>query len=164
LDEGSPIQQAGFDDTDEERPCVTTADQVEEVDEYGSSANVVPETIPGYRRPRPNAEEPPDKNSPRAKRTANAVEALTWKKAVDRLNELGIRNFRLEPGVKPGEFTFTCSYTPSQTPHVTRKFEAEADDPLKAVGQVLTQVERWAQQRDAESPRRLPDQRDNRND
>lgn len=108
-----------------------------------------------YRRTRTNgdADRPPDKAAGKSKRSTPSGDLLTWTKAVARLDELGIRNFKLEPGMRPGEFTFTCSYTPTNSPHVTRRFEAEADDPLKAVSQVLSQVERWAQQREATDKR-----------
>lgn len=132
-------------------------DDDEPMDETGTPA------IPGYRRPRSEPtddDERADKNASRPKR--NAAEQLTWKKAVERLNELGIRNFRLEPGVRSGEFTFTCSYTPSNTPHVTRKFESEADDPLKAVAKVLAQVEEASQQRVLAAPRRSAVPKDRR--
>ncbi len=117
--------------------------------------------VPGYRRPR--AASPgsgagaSDQNTNRNKRASPPVEPLTWTKAVQRLNELGIRNFRLEPGDRPGEYSFACSYTPSNSPHVTRRFEAEADDPLKAVAKVLAQVEDAAQQKVLAAPRRLTD-------
>lgn len=136
----SGIGQAGFEREVEAAPRLEAA----------------PPAGESYRRTRTNG----DSDRP-AKRAAPSAEPLTWSKAVARLNELGIRNFKLEPGMRPGEFTFTCSYTPTNSPHVTRRFEAEADDPLKAVGQVLAQVERWAQQRDtpekrtAEQPREI---------
>jgi hypothetical protein len=113
--------------------------------------------IPSYRRQRPGinpAERGLEKSASATKRHLPPSKPPTWTEAVRRLNELGIRNFRLEPGVRPGEFSFTCSYTHSKSPHVTRRFEAEADEPLTAVGKVLVQVEEWARQRD-EAPTRL---------
>lgn len=68
---------------------------------------------------------------------------LTWKSAVSRLNQLEIRNFRLEPGQQSGQFLFVCSYTPQHNPRLSYRFEAEADEPLKAVEKVLSQIDQW---------------------
>tara|TARA_R110002095_G_scaffold34106_2_gene32628 strand:+ start:13404 stop:14252 length:849 start_codon:yes stop_codon:yes gene_type:complete len=67
----------------------------------------------------------------------------TWSAAVQKLNELGIRDYRLEPGVRPNEFLFSCSYSPPHNPRISRRFESEALDPLKAVIRVLQQVDEW---------------------
>ena len=75
------------------------------------------------------------------------VEELTWNMAVERLNELEIRNFRLEPGQRKGLFVFICTYTPPDSPTVSYRFEAEADQPLKAVQKVLEQIVDWHQRR-----------------
>jgi hypothetical protein len=74
-------------------------------------------------------------------------ESLTWQSAVERLNELQIRNFRLEPGTEAGQFVFICSYTPTDAPRVSYRFEAGADEPLKAVEKVLEQIIEWQQRR-----------------
>lgn len=123
---------------------------------FGEQAEI-PEAIPadeqaGYRRQR-SAVAPSTDRAPvlkpkaflRGGRVSSTPESPTWADAVRRLNELGIRNFRLEPGSRPNEFVFTCSVTPGNSPRVTRMFEAEADDPLKAVAKVLAQVEEWAE-------------------
>ena len=117
-----------------------------------------PAVIEGFRRRRRTAVEngdPGQTSSPKDRRKSPPAKPPTWTEAVQRLNGFGIRNFRLEPGLRPGEFAFTCSYTHSKSPHVTRKFEAEADEPLKAVGKVLAQVEEWTLQRDQTTPRQL---------
>ncbi len=74
-------------------------------------------------------------------------ETLTWQGAVRRLNDLEIRNFRLQPGHRDNQFVFICSYTPSDSPRVSYRFEAEADEPLKAVEKVLEQIAEWQQRR-----------------
>ena len=74
---------------------------------------------------------------------SNVHASLTWQSAVQRLNELEIRNFRLERGHQDNQFIFICSYTPSDSPRVSNRFEAEADEPLKAVEKVLEQIEEW---------------------
>lgn len=70
---------------------------------------------------------------------------LTWRSAVARLNALGIQHFQLEPG-ETGGFLFSCSYSPGNNPRITRRFEAEAAEPLRAVERVLAQVEQWLHQ------------------
>jgi|GEM_PF-654473 len=150
-DEPSGVDNAGFSRTAEDRNSEESSKL---------AATIPPNGIPSYRRTRSGnaveADRTPEKSA-NSKRGAPAGETLTWSKAVERLNDLGIRNFKLEPGMQAGEFTFTCSYTPTKSPHVTRKFEADADDPLKAVAQVLSQVERWAQQREPAPPKRTAD-------
>ncbi len=87
--------------------------------------------------------------------TANVFEAnsersdkgLTWREAVRRLNELGIQEFRLEPGSQLGEFYFACEFTPHRDARVTRRFEAEAAEPLLAVQAVLRQIDEWVTRR-----------------
>lgn len=76
-----------------------------------------------------------------------AGDGLTWREAVSRLNELGIQNFRLEPGRQAGEFYFACEFTPHRDARVTRRFEAEATEPLLAVRAVLSQIDDWLTRR-----------------
>ena len=68
---------------------------------------------------------------------------LTWQSAVVALNELGIRQYHLEPGSRAHHFLFSCSYTPADNPRVTHRFEAEARQPLVAVDKVIQQVRQW---------------------
>lgn len=72
---------------------------------------------------------------------------LTWREAIRRLNELGIQEFRLEPGSQQGEFYFACEFTPHRDARVTRRFEAEAKEPLLAVQAVLRQIDEWLTRR-----------------
>ena len=74
-------------------------------------------------------------------------ESLSWQGALRRLNELEIRNFRLEPSRQSNHFVFICSYTPTDSPRVSYRFEAESEEPLKAVEKVLAQIDEWQQQR-----------------
>jgi hypothetical protein len=71
------------------------------------------------------------------------VETLTWEQAVDRLNELGIRTFRLIPNAGQNGYQFICLVTSVDDPRISRRFEAESVDPLVAVADVLAQVENW---------------------
>lgn len=72
---------------------------------------------------------------------------LTWKKARDRLTELGVTHFHLESGSTGESFLFICMFSPGDDPRVTRRFEAEATDPLAAVDGVLGQIDTWMQRR-----------------
>lgn len=81
------------------------------------------------------------------KRRETPLDPLTWQSAVEKLNEFEIRSFRLEPGHQVGHFVFICSYTPPDTPRVSHRFEADADEPLKAVEKVLEQIVEWQKRR-----------------
>ncbi|MFN0199322.1 MAG: hypothetical protein ACKVT0_21440 [Planctomycetaceae bacterium] len=68
------------------------------------------------------------------------ADRLTWKSAVRELKRLGITDFRLEPGSAPESFLFCCMLSSADKPRVVRRFEAEAEDPLAAVADVIGQV------------------------
>lgn len=72
---------------------------------------------------------------------------LTWQRAIQRLNELGIRDFRLQPGSRPNEFHFSCSFEPTQGSRIRHRFEAEDSQQLGAVKKVLDQIDRWLARR-----------------
>jgi hypothetical protein len=74
---------------------------------------------------------------------AASAHASAWKRAVGRLNALGIRDFQLQPGDRDGEFNFSCRFASRSNPRVIHRFEAEAPDPLDAVNNVLRQVDDW---------------------
>jgi hypothetical protein len=76
---------------------------------------------------------------------------LTWREASRQLAEMGIEDYHLERGGADGSFLFVCSFAPAGAAHVTMRFEAESDDPLHAVADVLGQVDRWLRQRYAQS-------------
>ena len=97
----------------------------------------------GYQRQR---EQPSERVTPAPRDDSNR-DALTWHGALRRLNELEIRNFRLEPSRQANQFVFICSYTPSDSPRVSYRFEAESEEPLKAVEKVLAQIDEWQQRR-----------------
>ena len=79
--------------------------------------------------------------------TEHSDQGLTWREAVRRLNGLGIQEFRLEPGRQLGEFYFACEFTPDRDARITRRFEAEAKEPLLAVAAVLRQIDEWLPRR-----------------
>lgn len=81
---------------------------------------------------------------------------MTWRQASGLLREMGIDDYHLEPGAAEGSFLFVCSLTPAGASNVTMRFEAESEDPLLAVGDVLGQVDRWLKQRYAQSREPAP--------
>ncbi len=95
----------------------------------------------------------PPVNSPRTggltppRAPESSDQGLTWREAVRQLNELGIQEFRLEPGRQLGEFYFACEFTPDRDARITRRFEAEAKEPLLAVAAVLRQIDEWLPRR-----------------
>lgn len=78
--------------------------------------------------------------------TSSTRELLDWQAASRKLNEIGIEKYHLERGEEEGSFLFVCLFTPASSPHVTRRFEAEARDPLHAVNAVLAQIDDWLKQ------------------
>lgn len=87
----------------------------------------------------PPAVEP---NAPgRVEGRASRKDPLTWDIARARLKEFGITHFYLQPDAQGQVFRFRCAYSPDGNPRINRLFEAEAPNPLEAVGKVLTQLE-----------------------
>jgi hypothetical protein len=156
-DQADGIQQVGHEFAPDEA-SEEILNAVAEIDSDGNNlseeAGSVPPAPSGLKRYR-RADSASDDLPHRAlDRRSQSAQPPTWNDAVQRLNDLGIRNFRLEH-LRQGEFSFTCSYTHSNSPNVTRRFEAEADEPLKAVGKVLAQVEDWSEQREQAPPRQM---------
>lgn len=71
---------------------------------------------------------------------------LTWREAVARLNKLGVQTFQLSQTEEPFVFQFVCDLSRPDNPRVTHRFEAKAGEPLKAVENVIQQVESWSAQ------------------
>ena len=93
------------------------------------------------RRPEPlvrNRVRPKDASG--TKQIERTTEPLTWKSAVEKLDEYEIRNFRIERGHQQGRYVFICSHSPHDSPSVSYRFEAEADEPLKAIEKVIEQI------------------------
>lgn len=155
----SPVQQAANEAMDGEASLVESAVHVDSREPAARTDAEDAAKIPGYRRRKSGSRQETDRDlgkpASKKKSSSQPADSLSWQKLSQRLSDYGIRNFRLESGEEPGEFTFICTYTPSNSPHVTRKFEAVADDPLKAVAKVLAQVEEASQQRVLASPRRM---------
>lgn len=66
-----------------------------------------------------------------------------WQDAARRLKKLGIRKYRLESRIDEQNFVFMCTFASPDNPRIIRRFEAEADNPLEAVQQVLEQIDEW---------------------
>lgn len=88
-------------------------------------------------------------NDDSARSAAALRENLTWRDAVRKLNQLGVRQYSLEPAAEPNMFRFSCDFTPDDNPRLTHRFEAESGQPLNAVRKVIQQVEAWLAQRNA---------------
>ena len=101
---------------------------------------------PAVDSPRTGGLTPPRSPSSRVA-SEKSDHGLTWRDAVRQLNELGIQEFRLEPGRQLGEFYFACEFTPDRDARITRRFEAEAKEPLLAVAAVLRQIDEWLPRR-----------------
>ncbi len=67
--------------------------------------------------------------------------ATSWKSAIEKLRLCGIERFRLEPGSSPESFLFVCFLESDTNPGVTYRFEAEGEQPLTAVAEVMSQVQ-----------------------
>jgi hypothetical protein len=95
--------------------------------------------------PRVTQKDKPKGKLPSNSKVANNQDAgaLTWQAAVERLNELGINDFRLEPSHQAGQFMFICTYLSPDAPNVAYRFEAVADEPLKAIANVIEQIVDW---------------------
>lgn len=76
-------------------------------------------------------------------RIARQPVGSSWRDAIDHLNQLGIRTYRLSPSTSDGRYHFMCLVTSADDPRISRRFEAEGREPLDAVDRVLTQVEEW---------------------
>lgn len=94
---------------------------------------------------------------PAERSIAPSAAELTWTMARRRLAELGIQQFHLEPGHGADSFLFVCMFAPGDDPRVTRRFEAEAADPLAAVQEVLTQIDAWLEGRFSERSGQVAD-------
>ncbi|WP_417382052.1 hypothetical protein [Gimesia sp.] len=143
---GNPIQQASFENqpgaVDTQNPFNQGGVQhLDTVTNPFNQNSATPSQTEGTQR------EVIDEQFRQRAETMLRRDSATWSAAVQKLNELGIRDYRLEPGGRPDEFLFSCSYSPPHNPRVSRRFEAEALDPLKAVIKVLQQVDEWNQSR-----------------
>ncbi len=132
--------------------------------EFAAADTQQPDLSPGARQPPPEAldgwevaddlmPEPPPARQPApapreltpsaAAPVVEVAEPLTWKRAAQRLQELGIHKYRLERIPQKQRFVFTCAVTAPGDGRVSRRFEAEADEPLLAVQSVLDQIDEW---------------------
>jgi hypothetical protein len=139
-----------------ERPVASGSADEQPTDRSGREASA---NMPGGRRALPEAEAvvalasesaagSPSANALAENRRSaepqpSSINATSWKRAVSRLNALGIHDYQLQPGEREGEFNFSCRFAARSNPRVIHRFEAEAADPLDAVNQVLRQLDEW---------------------
>lgn len=107
------------------------------LDEWSSPAD-----IEGYSRTPDSGTGASNTTVPRSE----PVSQLTWRQAVARLNELGVQKFQLSQTAEPFVFQFVCDLSRPDNPRVTHRFDAKAGEPLKAVENVIEQVELWSAQ------------------
>lgn len=89
--------------------------------------------------------EPSQPQSSPAADDSNRTDELTWQSATKRLRKLGVGARKqyftyLEEG---NRFQFTCYAVGLDSSKPSKKFQAEADEPLLAVRQVLDDLEAW---------------------
>ncbi len=75
--------------------------------------------------------------------TAPASHSQTWENAAQKLQELGIDDYRLERGQDEHTYLFICQFAPGADPRIIRRFEAEASEPTVAVQKVLQRITDW---------------------
>lgn len=71
------------------------------------------------------------------------IHTSTWENAAQKLDEMGIDDYRLERGLADDTFVFICQFTPGADTRIIRRFEAEAYTPSEAVRDVLEQISHW---------------------
>jgi hypothetical protein len=76
---------------------------------------------------------------------------LSWREATRRLKEIGITEYRLDNHPSTDQFLFVCHFSPGGDARIVQRFEADGDEPLEAVEDVLAQVDHWLQHRHQES-------------
>ena len=77
---------------------------------------------------------------------------MAWDQGIARLAQMGITDYRIQPGIVPGTSHFACYARPASKATVLR-FEAEANDPLQALLKTLEQVEPWHEARSQSNKR-----------
>ena len=136
VDDGS-VSTAGF------NPDLLSADRT------GPSKSTGPSKTGTHSATDAPRENPPDQRA--GGNTGGNTEALAhslaeqsgWQAAARRLKKLGIRKYRLESRIDEQNFVFICTFASPANPRVVRRFEADADNPLEAVQQVLQQIDEW---------------------
>ena len=84
-----------------------------------------------------------DSNHFRSAPQETGKQLLTWQEASNRLTDLRVSKYHLESGSTPGQFLFVCLFNHPTAPQVIHRFEAEGNDPLVAVNQVITKLDQW---------------------
>ncbi len=92
-------------------------------------------------------------------RPPTSPDQFGWQAATRRLKELGINKYRLDAQIEKQTFAFICTISTPDNPRVSRRFEAEADDPLEAVQLAIKQIDEWrSRDSQAQAARRPADE------
>ncbi|MDP7277431.1 MAG: hypothetical protein QF363_18265 [Planctomycetaceae bacterium] len=75
--------------------------------------------------------------SPRSLRKVS----VTWNEVRTGLALVGVERFKIQPGGRGGEVHFSCVQSVPGQPRLSRRFEAEANDPVSAASDVLRQIQ-----------------------
>lgn len=67
----------------------------------------------------------------------------TWNHVRVALAAHGVERFKIQPGSRAGDVHFSCVQPVPGRVRVVRRFEAEADDPVRAARDVLIQIEQF---------------------
>lgn len=94
-----------------------------------------------------------ESTSPRARPTPTTLTTTpvpshntpTWENAAQKLQELGIDDYRLERGQDDNTYLFICQIAQTTDTRIIRRFEAEAREPAIAVQKVLQRITDWQQ-------------------
>ena len=65
----------------------------------------------------------------------------TWNEVRAGLALVGVEQFKIQPGGRGGEVHFSCVQPVPGQPRFSRRFEAEANDPVSAASDVLRQIQ-----------------------
>lgn len=68
---------------------------------------------------------------------------VSMKDSLKKLNSLGVKHYHLERGVDQDTWLFVCLFVPGDDTRVTRRFEAESDDPDRAAEETVKQIDDW---------------------
>ncbi len=138
IDEASPRETSGFDD-DAGSPSAVRREPRQ------MSFIETRETVP-VAQAQADESTPPQARptlTTLTKTPRSATRTSPWENAAQKLQELGIEDYRLERGLGGDTFVFICQFAPGSDPRIIRRFEAEEPDAATAVQQVLQQITDW---------------------
>ena len=95
------------------------------------------------RNPRLARPLPATSRRPRGDQSMASVRStrMTWNQVRVALAAHGVERFKIQPGNRSGEVHFSCVQSVPGQPRLSRRFEAEANDPVSAASDVLRQIQ-----------------------